>query len=303
MNELTWQSQASHFDRSSPIIPAVDVLRRAGFRFQYTLKDILIKATLDQLQIQPAEKVLDGGCGLGILLDRLGVSYGIDGFGVDVSKKSLEKAKKKGVTDLKLSRADVRALPLADDTFDYIVSSDVLEHVMDPAIAVYEFVRVLKPGGKLLIYAVSRNNRMTFNWFLHGVLRKLGVDPARRTCHKPELLVNPDAIQSYLEDIGCMIQTNKLFHAFFTLIFDQLILSIFWLWSKVAEIKPAGLRINPPGSCAMAATTRLSKSFVRILNAFDRPWTSRGLSNGFLIVAAKPIKVADLGHMQRLEDA
>jgi 2-polyprenyl-3-methyl-5-hydroxy-6-metoxy-1,4-benzoquinol methylase len=303
MSELTWRFQAAHFDRLSPIMPAVDILRRSGFRFQYTLKDVLIKSTLDQLQIKPAEKVLDGGCGLGILLDRLGVSYSIDGFGVDVSMKSLEKAKKKGVTDLKLSRADVKALPLAGDTFDYIVSSDVLEHVMDPTVAVCEFVRVLKPGGQLVIYAVSRNNRMTFNWFLHVVLRMFGIDPDKRTGHSSELLVNPCEIQSCLEDNGCMIQDSKFFHAFFTLLFDQLLLSVFWIWSKIAEIRPAGLCINPPGSSAMAATTRLSKLFVRILTAFDRPWTTRGLSNGFLIVAAKPTKVADLGHMQRLEDA
>ena len=288
--QMNWQVQASHFDHSSPIVPAVKVLRCSGFRFQYSLKDIVIKTALDRLQIKPGEKVLDAGCGRGVLLDRIGASYGSNGFGVDISSKSLGTAKEEGGSNLKLSQADVKALPVANEAFDYIVSLDVLEHILDPTVAVGEFVRILKPGGKLLIYAVSRNNRLTFNWLLHGVLRKFGIDPDIRTCHTPELLVNPDEIQSYLESIGCVIETKQLFHAFFTILFDQALLSIFWIWSKIAEINPARLGINPPGSHAMGASTRLSSSLIRILTAIDRPWTDRGVSNGFLIVATKPTK-------------
>lgn len=302
MNQLNWQVQASHFDNSSPIVPAIDVLRRSGFRFQYSLKDAFIKTAFDQMEIKPTEKVLEGGCGLGLLLDRLGSSYGIDAFGVDVSRKSLEKAKKEEVTHLKLSRADVKALPIACETFDHVVSLDVLEHVIDPTIAVSEFARVLKPGGKLLIYAVSRNNRLTFNWLLHRVLQRFGIDPDVRTCHSPELLVNPDEIHSCMESVGCVVQEKKLFHAFFTILFDQLLLSIFWVWSRIAEIKRAGFYIHPPGSKAMAASTWLSNSLIRLLTTIDRPWITRGVSNGFLIIATKPTNGTKLPNMHYRDD-
>ena len=57
--------------------------------------------------------------------------------------------------------ADARALPLADDTLDYLCSSHVLEHLPDPIAALLEWHRVLRPGGWL--YLVVPDKRFTFD--------------------------------------------------------------------------------------------------------------------------------------------
>ena len=57
--------------------------------------------------------------------------------------------------------ADARALPIADDTLDYLCSSHVLEHLPDPLAALHEWHRVLRPGGWL--YLVVPDKRFTFD--------------------------------------------------------------------------------------------------------------------------------------------
>lgn len=57
--------------------------------------------------------------------------------------------------------ADAAALPLPDDTLDYLCSSHVLEHLPDPIRALYEWHRVLKPNG--LLYLVVPDKRFTFD--------------------------------------------------------------------------------------------------------------------------------------------
>lgn len=57
--------------------------------------------------------------------------------------------------------ADAPALPLADETLDYLCSSHVIEHLPDPIAALYEWHRVLRPGG--LLYLVAPDRRYTFD--------------------------------------------------------------------------------------------------------------------------------------------
>lgn len=57
--------------------------------------------------------------------------------------------------------SDARALPVADDTLDYLCSSHVLEHLPDPIAALHEWHRVLRPGGWL--YLVVPDKRFTFD--------------------------------------------------------------------------------------------------------------------------------------------
>lgn len=50
---------------------------------------------------------------------------------------------------------DIHNIPIADDSIDAVICSSVLEHVTNPALAVEEIKRILKPGGKLFIYVPS----------------------------------------------------------------------------------------------------------------------------------------------------
>jgi SAM-dependent methyltransferase len=92
----------------------------------------------------PSGTVLDAGCGIGIL-GRLYPGIGL--VGLDASLPLL-----RNVTSgyRMLVEGSAEALPFADGSFDHVIALNMLHHVINPANAVREFARVLKPGGKLV---------------------------------------------------------------------------------------------------------------------------------------------------------
>lgn len=124
---------------------------------------------LNEIHWQGDEKVLDAGCGNGILIleaaKRLttGMGIGIDiwteNAGGSQAEKFLENAEIEGVADkVMLQNEDVRDLPYEDNSFDVIISGLTMHHILHGSgseKAMPEMVRVLKPGGKMGIYDIS----------------------------------------------------------------------------------------------------------------------------------------------------
>ena len=52
--------------------------------------------------------------------------------------------------------SDITQIPVEDRSFDFILCTEVFEHLPEPQLALYEFTRILKPGGKLLVTAPFR---------------------------------------------------------------------------------------------------------------------------------------------------
>ncbi|HEX2254615.1 MAG TPA: class I SAM-dependent methyltransferase [Thermoanaerobaculia bacterium] len=88
-----------------------------------------------------AGRVLDAGCGTGILLERLGPR----GLGVDLSLGMLLAARRRGGA---VAEGDALALPFADGSFDLVFARALLHHLPRPAAGVAEIARVLRPGGQ-----------------------------------------------------------------------------------------------------------------------------------------------------------
>lgn len=99
--------------------------------------------------VDKASKVLDLGCGEGTRLSSLSPK---SGWGIDISPKAIALAKKK-YPRLHLLVGDLENLPLKKQKFDLIYSAFVFEHLDDPVKAIKEALRVLLPGGKLVIIA------------------------------------------------------------------------------------------------------------------------------------------------------
>ena len=92
-------------------------------------------------------KILDVGCGTGANLEML-ANFG-ESEGVDVSDDALEFCKLKG---LKAHKGLAEKLPFADESFDIVTALDVVEHLDDDVAGLREMNRVLKTGGKTLIF-------------------------------------------------------------------------------------------------------------------------------------------------------
>ncbi len=136
------------------------------------------------------EKVLDVGCGRGLLLIgaakrlRTGKAIGVDIWqGVDQSgnrpEATWENARAEGVADrIDVTTADARQLPFPESTFDVIVSSLALHNIYNKTErdkALREVARVLKPGGRVAILDMRYTDEYA------QVLRESGLRNAERS--------------------------------------------------------------------------------------------------------------------------
>ncbi|MGH7944913.1 MAG: class I SAM-dependent methyltransferase [Opitutaceae bacterium] len=96
--------------------------------------------------------VLDAGCGTGGLILRLRAAHPEWTFaGVDFMPIACELARKRCGPDVDIRVASITELPFADESFDAVVSADVVCQVDNPEVAASEFFRVLRPGGTVVL--------------------------------------------------------------------------------------------------------------------------------------------------------
>jgi SAM-dependent methyltransferase len=105
-------------------------------------------------QFAPLEDrwILDVGCGIGTYVRKF-QAYSPHSFGIDVDEERVSRGAV-DVPNLEVSTSE--DLPFTDRSFDVVVLNEVIEHVTDDARTVAECVRVLRPGGRLVIYAPNR---------------------------------------------------------------------------------------------------------------------------------------------------
>jgi SAM-dependent methyltransferase len=105
--------------------------------------------------------LLDVGCGIGTYVRRFR-EFSPHSYGIDVSVKRLQEGSK---TLPNLLAAKGERLPFADSSFDVLVFNEVIEHVDDDRQTIRDALRVVRPGGHLVIYAPNR----LFPYETHGV--------------------------------------------------------------------------------------------------------------------------------------
>jgi SAM-dependent methyltransferase len=122
---------------------------RYGLEFSRYYHDWYSNTLLARLPPDPASRILDCGCGTGILLPLLDGRYR-SVVGLDLSVDNLTEAQRvRGRAHLVL--ADIGRLPLAPASFDAVVCRGVLYRVPDVARAFGQLFHVLKDGGRLVI--------------------------------------------------------------------------------------------------------------------------------------------------------
>lgn len=162
--------------------------RRGREIYTYTWRAI-IDTCVELGELAPGKAVLEVGCGWGRIL--VGLKQRIPElniFGLDLVLELIQHAQdvvpaETGGQRVALSAGDAQRLPFEDASFDAIVSARVLQYVPDPAAALREFARVVRPGGKVVVLLPNKLNPA--RWYRY---------PAR--------LYTPGEIRGWFEQAG-----------------------------------------------------------------------------------------------------
>jgi SAM-dependent methyltransferase len=134
-------------------------------------------------------RLLDVGCGHGEALGFL-ARLGWQATGVEIDPLAVEAARAGG---LDVIQGEIGSAGLADDSFDAVTSSHVIEHVHDPRRFLAESRRVLREGGVLV--AVTPNSRSELS--VRHARNWLGLDPPRHL-----VLFNADNLARLASEVG-----------------------------------------------------------------------------------------------------
>lgn len=162
--------------------------------------DAVREAAIRKAYLRPEMVVADVGSGTGFVAAGLAPLvqkvYVLDGSPemLEVARRNLE-----GFTNLEFRQADGLSLPLPDGSLDAIFANMYLHHIVDPLEAIQEMVRVLKPGGRLVISDMDSHpytwlkeemadvwmgfeRQQIRNWFEDAGLVNRNVESSGETC-------------------------------------------------------------------------------------------------------------------------
>lgn len=145
-------------------------------------------------------ELLDAGCGTG-WFSRAAAGLGARVTSLDIGPRLLEKVREK--CDSRRVEGSLLALPFPAASFDFVICTEAIEHTPDPAKAVAELCRVLKPGGTLALTVPNRA------WhFLAVAANALGLRPYEGR----ENWVRPEELAGWLRAGGCRTELLTGFH-------------------------------------------------------------------------------------------
>jgi SAM-dependent methyltransferase len=120
---------------------------------------------LEMIRMDAGERlsgtILENGCGVGMYVQRLQL-FGGKVFGLEVDFERARQAREHSRLVVNAAGED---LPYPSGSFDLVLSHEVLEHVQDDRQAVEEIVRVLRPGGRLVLFVPNRG----YPFETHGI--------------------------------------------------------------------------------------------------------------------------------------
>jgi SAM-dependent methyltransferase len=154
-------------------------------------RDILLSVT--ERNVAPGAAILDVGCGTGYFIEAVRDRY--EAWGIDPSPISVRMCRERGL-DRVVQGTAYDLSSVGERRFDAIYFLDVIEHLDDDARALGEAIRVLRPGGLVVITVPA----FMFLWSDHDV-----VNEHRRRYDRPRLA-------SLLADVGLRIERLTYFN-------------------------------------------------------------------------------------------
>ena len=165
---------------------------------------------IDGIAPLKGQRVLDVGCGGGILADAM-ARKGADVLGIDLAEKSLKVAQlhalEAGTSHItyRLVAAEALAAEMPDH-FDVVTCMEMLEHVPDPASVVQACARLAKPGGWVFFSTINRNPK-SFLMAILGAEYVLNLVP--RGTHEYARLLRPSELARFCRDAGLDMQQSR----------------------------------------------------------------------------------------------
>ena len=158
LRTANWETYSRHYNEQVPTIEEEFDLWGEYHQHRHEMRYDLVAAAVDR-ECPDNGVILDLGCGSALVADRI-LHRDATYIGVDYGGHHIVYAKEKHETSggkLKtyFARCDGEKLPFADETFDVLILSEVIEHLLRPERAVWEVARVLKPGG---VFVMTTNN-------------------------------------------------------------------------------------------------------------------------------------------------
>jgi len=148
------------------------------------------------------KKVLDIGCGGGILAESIALS-GADATGIDLSEKALKVAELHALeVGVNLTYRSISAEALADELpehYDVVTCMEMLEHVPDPASVVRACAKLCKPGGTLFFSTLNRNPK-SYLFAIIGAEYILKLLP--KGTHEYAKFIKPSELLSFTRHAG-----------------------------------------------------------------------------------------------------
>jgi len=163
------------------------------------------QALIAELKVTPGERALDVGCGTGLLADYVAGVVGPTGSvtGFDPLPLRIELAKKRARSNVAYfvgNALDLSLLPA--DSFDVVYLNAVFHWIPDKALALRNFFRVLRPGGRVGITTGSKDHTNVVQEILRRVLAKPPYDKHPEASSGASQRVSALELRQLLVDAG-----------------------------------------------------------------------------------------------------
>lgn len=158
LRTANWEAFTRHYNERVPTIEEEFDIWGEYHQHRHEMRyDLVAQHVREHLPVGGA--VLDVGCGSALVADRI-ADVAARYVGLDFPEHHMRYAAERFVDSadplqVELVRGDGERMPFTDASFDVVVMSEVIEHLLRPELAVWEIARVLRPGG---VFVMTTNN-------------------------------------------------------------------------------------------------------------------------------------------------